>query len=311
MAHQEAARAPRLRPSSSGHLTLSDSAIYFPVATIRDQAFCIRQWDWSETSQTVSLFSREHGVIRAVAKGSRREKGAFSGGLEVLTRGEMVVITRHQERATDAMATLTAWDLQELFPRARRSLAAFHVGMYMLDLVHHAVRDSDPHPGLFDDLLVCLRGMDSAETEQRAMLAFQWAVLVHAGFAPQLFRDARTGHDLNVHASYSFSPDLGGLVGGGAPDRAGDLGGQGSRPMPDGAVVWRVRGETVELLRRLSGPGQSSHPGRLLADPSVGPGVVSRANRLLAWYLRSILGVWAGAVHGAIPGIGEMEPQAQ
>lgn len=292
-------------------MTLSDLAIYFLVATIRDQAFCIRQWDWSETSQTVSLFSREHGVIRAVAKGSRREKGAFSGGLEVLTRGEMVAIIRHQERTTDAMATLTSWDLQELFPRTRRSLAAFHVGMYMLDLVHHAVRDSDPHPALFDDLLVCLRGMGTPGAEQRVMLAFQWSVLVHAGFAPQLFRDVRTGRDLNVQASYAFRPDLGGLIGDGSPDRAADRGGQSPRPVPDGAVVWRVRGETIELLRRLSGPGQSSHPGLLLADPAVGPGVVGRANRLLAWYLRSILGVWAGAVHGAIPGIGEVEPHAQ
>ena len=57
---------------------------------IADTAICIRCWDFSETSQTVSLFTREHGVVRGLAKGAKREKGGFSGGLDVLTRGEMI-----------------------------------------------------------------------------------------------------------------------------------------------------------------------------------------------------------------------------
>src|SRR4051812_20305466 len=61
------------------------------MAAVTDQAVCIRQWDWSETSQTVSLFGRETGVVRAIAKGSKREHSRFSGGLEVMTRGEMIV----------------------------------------------------------------------------------------------------------------------------------------------------------------------------------------------------------------------------
>ncbi|MCH7602254.1 MAG: recombination protein O N-terminal domain-containing protein, partial [Planctomycetes bacterium] len=62
------------------------------MPTISDYAICIRRWDFSETSQTVSLFTRESGIIRGLAKGAKREKGNFSGGFDLLTLGQVVAI---------------------------------------------------------------------------------------------------------------------------------------------------------------------------------------------------------------------------
>ncbi|HAC09503.1 MAG TPA: DNA repair protein RecO, partial [Phycisphaerales bacterium] len=53
------------------------------MPTIRDEAVCVRHWDFSETSQTVSLFLRDHGLVRGLAKGARRERGSFSGGFDL------------------------------------------------------------------------------------------------------------------------------------------------------------------------------------------------------------------------------------
>ncbi|MCZ6836092.1 MAG: recombination protein O N-terminal domain-containing protein, partial [Planctomycetota bacterium] len=64
------------------------------MPTISDSAVCIRRWDFSETSQTVSLFTHTHGIIRGLAKGAKREKGAFSGGFDVLTQGHLVAIVK-------------------------------------------------------------------------------------------------------------------------------------------------------------------------------------------------------------------------
>ena len=66
------------------------------MPTITDNAVCIRRWDYAETSQTVSLFLREHGIIRGIAKGAKREKGAFSGGIDLLTRGQVVAMFRQR-----------------------------------------------------------------------------------------------------------------------------------------------------------------------------------------------------------------------
>ena len=95
------------------------------MPTIRDEAICIRHWDFSETSQTVSLLLRDHGVLRGLAKGARRERGSFSGGFDLFTRGEIVAIVKPGRE----LATLTEWTLLETFPVLRREAPA-------LSLIH-------------------------------------------------------------------------------------------------------------------------------------------------------------------------------
>lgn len=233
------------------------------MPTIVDVAICVRQWDWSETSQTVSLFSREHGLVRGVAKGARRPEARFSGGLEVPTLGEVVAIVK----TTPVLATLTGWDLRETFPAMRRSLSGFYAGMYAVDLVHHAVQERDPDPALFDALLVALRSLGQGQSaDLHAAVRFQWAALEQTGFRPDLVHDALTGDTLPVASVYLFSPSLGGFL----PDRAVD----------DGARLWRVRAETLHTLRDVATDGGGA---------PVDSGVL-RAGRLLAAYLREILG---------------------
>ena len=231
---------------------------------VHDEAICIRQWDWSETSQTVSLFCRQLGVLRALAKGARRPKAPYSGGIEVLTRGRAGVIVKPQAE----MALLTEWDLLEQFPALRRALPAHYAGLYMAELVHHAVHDHDPHPALYDAMLAGLRSLEDDTSLQVALLNFQWAVLVETGYRPHVTGDVRTGTDLAEAGAYRFSPSLGGLLPDGAPE--------GKQ-----ASSWRVRAETVALLRRL--PLDAGEVGLQRA-------AVVRAARLLAAYLRYVLG---------------------
>lgn len=241
------------------------------MPAIPDQAICLRQWDWSETSQTVSLFTREHGLVRALAKGAKRENAAFSGGIDPLTRGQAMLILK----PSADLATLTAWDLQEIFPPLRRSLPTFYTGMYIADLVHHLVQDRDPHPAFFDQLLAALRTLGPAEHSASALLRLQWAALVEAGYRPELDADVSTGALLEPAAAYSFAPRLGGFT------------------VSPVSPSWRVRSETLILLRAIA-EGQ---------EPS-GPSV-ERANRLLAAYTREILG---REIPAASPLFGDLAP---
>jgi DNA repair protein RecO (recombination protein O) len=235
---------------------------------------CIRHWDWSETSQTVSLFTREHGVVRGVAKGSKRERAPFSGGLELMDRGEVLAITK----PSGAMATITAWDLRRPCPGVRRSLARWHAGLHLIDLVHHAVRDADPHPLLFDALDRALERVGGAEpgppeSVTAIVVAFQWTLLDEIGLRPELDLDVRTGRPIHQTDPVGLDPALGGVV----PD-----------PGPAASNVWRVRLGTVQYLR---GIGQAGGDGVWEGVP---PEQVVRAGRLLAAYLSERLG-------GAIP----------
>ena len=239
-----------------------------------DDAICIRHWDWSETSQTVSLLTRAHGVLRGIAKGSKRENAKFSGGIELLTRGQVLFIAK----PTSELATLTEWDLTEIFPGLRLALRRFYAAMFVADLLQHSIHDHDPHPIAYDATLACLRtlgsvdpGVSSAGIDE-ALARYQWALLTDTGYRPQLTHDVRTSVELSPRERYLFAPHLGGLL-----DAA-----------PDHTVpTWAVRSETIQCLRMLMSTDQ----------PEQSPETWERAARLLAAYFREVLGQPLASLH--------------
>ena len=138
-----------------------------------DQAICIRQWDWSETSQTVSLFCRSHGMLRGLAKGSRRERGSFSGGIALLARGEVVAVVKPDRE----LQTLTQWTLLQIFRRPHDDLEANLYALSMAELVQRFLPVGAPHEALYDALLRALEHVEAGEQPAPEFLRFFFLLL--------------------------------------------------------------------------------------------------------------------------------------
>lgn len=190
-----------------------------------DEALCLRRWDWSETSQTAVLFARELGMLRCVAKGAKRAGARFSGGLEILTRVDILVSLRTVRARGEGLVNLAAAEVAEVFPALRTDARSFYAGCALADALTHALTDGDPHPGIYDAAVAALRGEDPLG----AMLAFLWALLEQTGHAPRLGDD-----DGGAGAWHRFSPRAGGII---AHEHAAD------------GPVWKVRSATVGVLR--------------------------------------------------------------
>ena len=258
------------------------------VPTIQDHAVCVRHWDWSETSQTVSLMTREHGMIRCLAKGSKRERSAFSGGLEIATMGHMVAIIK----PSSELALLTAWDLIEPMYLIRQSLDRYHASMFVIDLVPRLINDHDPHPQVYDALIETLGAIaapdDCADQQTlHARLAwYQWQLLEHTGARPELMSDVSTGEELNEDASvFGFSSTLGGLT-----NDPKAYAHQHAPSQTDLSDTWRVRRSTVDLMRQLR---TGATPAVLYSVPQT---QLVRLGGLLSSYIRSMIGA---AVHSS------------
>jgi len=225
------------------------------MTILSDTAMCLRCWDFSETSQIVSLLTREHGIIRGLAKGSRRDKGCFSGGFDPATRGNIVA----RIKPNTELATLTEWRLEQVWWEVRNDLLVNKAAIYAIDLVGRLITDHDPHPRVFDALCMALDRVDKGHSIDWPLLQFQWSLLVETGYKPTLVNDACDGDEI-----LAFSCTAGGVV-------------------PDTGEVdrVRVRRETIDLLQML-GNEQSLQPTE--------PDAIERANRLLAHYLRDLIG---------------------
>jgi DNA repair protein RecO (recombination protein O) len=234
------------------------------VPRLTDNAICIRDLDWSESSQVVVLLTEAHGKVRGLAKGSRRNSPSaiakFSGGINLLSAGQAVVTTK---RATQ-LATVTEWDLQDDHYHLRTNLQAQWSAMYAADLTDAMLAEEDPHPGAYQALRMFLQQLATPANAPHALLRFQWDLLVDVGYRPELMQDVETGEALPDVRAYSFDPKLGGLT-----TRNG---------IHD--EDWRVRANTVKLLRAISDEESTE---------SFNHQAVSRANRLLCTYCRATI----------------------
>ncbi len=197
---------------------------------IHDDAICLRHNEWSETSQLATLLCREHGLVRGLARGSRRERSAYSGGFELLARARVVFY----EKPTRELANITAWDLTHTHNQLRKDLPSLWRAMFAVDLMQRALPVREPHPRGFD-ALAALLAYDAIDMEH--LTRYQWALLDEAGHKPDLDSFADTSPPSGARAVVYFLPEAGRI--------------EHDKPVGAGPA-WPMRGRTLAALRSIT-----------------------------------------------------------
>ena len=206
---------------------------------VRDQAVCLRVFPYSETSQILSLLTREHGRVRLIAKGARRTtragKSKFDGGLDLLDSGD-AVFSLVPERD---LSILTEWRVRDGHRGLRSDLRAMYLGLLAAELVDLLLEEHDAHPRLFDQLERLLVRLSEPDAREAVSLAFVLNLLRQAGVLPDFGR-CHGGASPQAAQRLGFSPRLSRLVCDEALDEAPD-----AIPVPPQAL------EAVTALLRL------------------------------------------------------------
>jgi DNA repair protein RecO (recombination protein O) len=178
---------------------------------VHDRCICLRKVEYSETSQILTLFGREHGLVRVIAKGAHRTTKAgaskFDGGVDLLDLGDAVFSHAPQRD----LPPLTEWKLVDGRRELRRNLRAIYLGLYCAELVTSMLEEHDPHPDLFDRLQHTLSELGTPRLEQTA-LAFQLDLLRAGGYLPELQQCANCGRSVSGDPIAYYAPDQGGVV---------------------------------------------------------------------------------------------------
>jgi len=179
------------------------------MTAIKDQAVCLRRKEYSETSQLVTLFARASGKIRALAKGSRRSKGRFGGGIELLSAGRILFIPA---KGDSSLATLSEFELLESFSGLRRRLLNLYCAQYAADLLAEFNEDYDPHATLYDAFYQTLAELERTEVPVNALVSFEAALLREAGLIPQWHHCCQCAREVPPNRRLYFSSFQGGML---------------------------------------------------------------------------------------------------
>jgi DNA repair protein RecO (recombination protein O) len=178
------------------------------VAAEKALGLVVRTTDWSETSRIATIWTREFGKVRVLAKGGRRLKSNFESALDLLTLCSIVLL----RKSSGTLDLLTEAQVVRRFPELRRQLPALYAATYVAELLGEGTEDYDPHPALFDEAVRTLETLGAAGNQTGACLArFELTFWRELGYEIVLEKcvaceGAVTGIDL------AFGPGQGGVL---------------------------------------------------------------------------------------------------
>jgi len=177
----------------------------------KDTAICIRATDFSETSQILTLFTRDAGKISAIAKGAKRAKSAFDGHIEMFSHGKIV----YSDSKSQRLATLTEFEQKPGFTNLPADLFALNCCLFAAELVNLLTDDYDPHPQLFDAFLQFLCDTNEKQKPLPLLILFQLTLLREIGLMPVLnaCANCKTSHkSLTTNREIYFSNSANGFI---------------------------------------------------------------------------------------------------
>lgn len=158
-----------------------------------------------EADRILTLFSRDAGILRAVAKGARRIHSRKAGHLEPFTRVNLLLARSHELWiVTQAFAV-------DLYLPIHEDLLLTSEAAYVLELVDRFSYEDGANRNLYTLLVDTLERLSKGDPIFTAVHYFELHLLDAVGFRPQLFHCVRCKKDIHQEDQY-FSAIEGGAV---------------------------------------------------------------------------------------------------
>lgn len=176
-----------------------------PPRTYRCEAITLKTAPLAEADLLVTLFTRERGKLRAVARGARRVSSKLMGHLEPLTQ---VRLSLAQGRNLDYINQAQVIDG---FAELKQDLNATTKGLYIAELVDGFGSEASPNPPLYQAAEEVLKSIGLNHDSDWPLRYFEMQLLSLSGLMPELYRCVECRKTLSPD-KHRFSPALGGAV---------------------------------------------------------------------------------------------------
>ncbi len=168
-------------------------------------AFVLHQWDWSETSLILDLFTRDNGRLAAVAKGAKRP---YSQLRPVLLPFQRLLVLTTRPKSEEGADILLLRSAEYAGAGAAMPAARLFSGFYLNELLMKLLARGDPHPALFDAYADALQALAVA-ADEAPLRAFELLLLRETGVLPQLSCVTTTQAAVQPGRHYRLSGDAG------------------------------------------------------------------------------------------------------
>jgi DNA repair protein RecO (recombination protein O) len=138
------------------------------MALGRSAAVVIGSFPLGESDLLVTLFAREHGKVRGVARSARRMRSRFGGALEAFTLGELIFF----DGGRGDLVQIDHFDIVRPFARVREDLERLGQAAWIAECVGCLTAERDPHHVVYGLLVRALAAIEAGASPARVAAAF-------------------------------------------------------------------------------------------------------------------------------------------
>lgn len=147
-------------------------------------AITLRTYDFKEFDKIVVLYSREKGLIRAIAKGIKKTKSKFSGKVSPLVAADLIL---YEGKKLDVV---TQCDPIDFFKNIKSSFKKITFAFYYAELMLAFAMEEDPlSESVYDFFIDSLKKLENSEETYNLdilLLNYEFNIISMAGYAPML-----------------------------------------------------------------------------------------------------------------------------
>ncbi|HEY5729297.1 MAG TPA: DNA repair protein RecO [Anaerolineales bacterium] len=174
--------------------------------SIRVDAVVLRHSDYGEADRLLTLYTRQLGKTRAIAKGARKIASRKAGHIEPFTHVKMQLAKGRD------MFVVTQADTVDAYLSLRDDLILTSHASYLLELLDRfTYEDATENLSIFRLLTDTLSRLASNPDVWLVIRYYEMRLLDHLGFRPQLFECVNCGREITAEDQF-FSFSAGGVI---------------------------------------------------------------------------------------------------
>jgi DNA repair protein RecO (recombination protein O) len=176
-----------------------------PERTLRVEAIILRHSDWGETDRIVWLFTREHGKLRAIAKGVRKMQSRKAGHLEPFSRATLMMAKAHE------LWIITQAETVDAYTRLREDLQSMVRASYIIELLDRFTFEEGENWQLYKLTTETLSRLNEMDDPFVPTHYYEMRLLDMIGYRPMLFECAVCRKETIAEDQF-FSAEMGGVL---------------------------------------------------------------------------------------------------
>lgn len=173
--------------------------------TLRTEAIVLKRSNFGEADRLLTLYTREFGKFKAVAKGARKPQSRKTGHVELFMRSRFMLAEGR------GMHIITQAEMIDAYSPLREDLVRTTYASYAVELLDRFTVEEDINIDIYHLIADALGWLGEADEIRLPTRAYELHLLGISGYQPQLFQCVSCDEPIQEQDQF-FSAELGGLL---------------------------------------------------------------------------------------------------